>query len=104
MDAALKLFTTQGFHVTNIREIAERAGVSQGAIYTYYSGKEAIFEGLVRAYRRCINKFMERVVRSLEDPFSRDDMRLFAAAVRSTVYDDPPYWLLLYIDVIEFKN
>jgi len=102
--AALDLFTRQGFHGTNIREIAERAGVSQGAIYTYYSSKEAIFEGLVRAYRRCQNKFMERVVRSMEDPFSRDDMRLFAAAVRSTIYDDPPYWLLLYIDVIEFKN
>lgn len=102
--AALDLFTRQGFHGTNIREIAERAGVSQGAIYTYYSGKEAIFEGLVRSYRRCMSKFLERVVRSLEDPFSRDDLRLFAAAVRSTVYDDPPYWLLMYIDVIEFKN
>jgi AcrR family transcriptional regulator len=102
--AALDLFTRQGFHGTNIREIAERAGVSQGAIYTYYAGKEAIFEGLVRSYRRCISKFIERVIRSLEDPFSRDDMRLFAAGVRSAVYDDPPYWLLLYIDVIEFKN
>ena len=102
--AALELFTRQGFHGTNIREIAERAGVSQGAIYTYYSGKEAIFEGLVRGYRRCHAKFLERVIRSLEDPFSRDDMRLFAAAVRSTIYDDPAYWLLLYIDVIEFKS
>ena len=102
--AALDLFTRQGFHGTNIREIAERAGVSQGAIYTYYSGKEAIFEGLVRSYRRCMASFLERVVRSLEEPFSRDDLRFFAAAVRSIVYDDPAYWLLIYIDVIEFKN
>jgi hypothetical protein len=43
-------------------------------------------------------------VRSLEDPFSRNDLRLFAAAIRSVVYDDPAYWLLIYIDVIEFKN
>jgi AcrR family transcriptional regulator len=102
--AALDLFTRQGFHGTNIREIAERAGVSQGAIYTYYAGKEAIFEELVRSYRRCMASFLDRAVRSLEEPFSRNDLRLFAAAVRAIVYDDPAYWLLIYIDVIEFKN
>jgi AcrR family transcriptional regulator len=48
---ALELFTRQGFHGTNIREIARLADVSQGAIYTYYASKEAIFEGLARSYR-----------------------------------------------------
>jgi AcrR family transcriptional regulator len=102
--AALELFTRQGFHGTNIREIAARAGISQGAIYKYYSGKDAIFEGLVRSYRRCMRHFLERVMRSMEDPFSREGLRFFAAAIRSTVYDDAPYWLLMYNDVIEFEN
>ena len=102
--AALDLFTKQGFHGTNIREIAEKAGVSQGAIYTYYSSKEAIFEGLVRSYRHSMRTFMERVFRIIEDPFSSRDLRLFAAAMRSMVYDDAEYWLLMYIDVVEFKN
>jgi AcrR family transcriptional regulator len=102
--AALELFTRQGFHGTNIRDIAEKARVSQGAIYTYYPSKEAIFEGLVQSYRHSMRKFLERVFRMLEDPFSRNDLRLFAAAMRSMVYDDAEYWLLMYIDVIEFKN
>ena len=102
--AALELFTRQGFHGTNIRDIAEKAQVSQGAIYMYYPSKEAIFEGLVRSYRHSMRKFLERVFRALEDPFSRSDLRLFAAAMRSMVYDDAEYWLLMYIDVIEFKN
>jgi AcrR family transcriptional regulator len=102
--AALELFTRQGFHGTNIRDIAEKASVSQGAIYTYYPSKEAIFEGLVRSYRHSMRKFLERVFRALEDPFSRADLRLFAVAMRSMVYDDAEYWLLMYIDVIEFKN
>jgi len=102
--AALELFTRQGFHGTNIREIAKRAGLSQGAIYMHYPAKEAIFEGLVRSYRRCMGSFLERVVRSLEEPFSRDDLRFFATAIRSMMYDDSAYWLLIYIDVIEFKN
>jgi AcrR family transcriptional regulator len=102
--AALDLFTKQGFHGTNIREIAEKAGVSQGAIYTYYSSKEAVFEGLVRSYRHSMRHFMERVFRIIEDPFSERDLRLFAAAMRAMVYDDAEYWLLMYIDVVEFKN
>ena len=102
--AALALFTRQGFHGTNIREIAEKAGVSQGAIYLCYPSKEAIFEGLVRSYRYCMRRFLERVFRSLEEPFSRAELRLFVAAIRASVYDDPEYWLLMYIDVIEFNN
>jgi len=102
--AALELFTKQGFHGTNIRDIAEKAQVSQGAIYNYYSNKEAIFEGLVRSYRYSMRKFLERVFRILEEPFSKRDLRIFAAAMRSMVYDDAEYWLLMYIDVVEFKN
>jgi AcrR family transcriptional regulator len=102
--AALDLFTKQGFHGTNIREIAIRAGVSQGAIYTYYSSKEAVFAGLVRSYRHSMRNFMARVFKILKDPFSKPDLRLFAAAMRSMVYDDAEYWLLMYIDVVEFKN
>jgi AcrR family transcriptional regulator len=102
--AALELFTRQGFHGTNIRDIAEKAGVSQGAIYTYYPSKESIFEGLVRSYRHSMRQFMERVFKAFEDPFSKRDLRLFASAMRSMVYDDSEYWLLMYIDVVEFKN
>lgn len=102
--AALELFTRQGFHGTNIRDIAEKAGVSLGAIYAYYPSKEMIFEGLVRSYRHCMRKFLERLFRALEEPFSPAGLRLFAEAIRSTVYNDAEYWLLMYIDVIEFKN
>lgn len=102
--AALELFTKHGFHGTNIRDIAENAGVSQGAIYTFYPSKEAIFHGLVRSYRYSMGKFLERIFKAMDDPFSSNGLRLFAAAMRSMVYDDAQYWLLMYIDVIEFKN
>jgi AcrR family transcriptional regulator len=102
--AALELFTTQGFHGTNIRDIAEKAGVSQGAIYTYYSSKEALFEKLVKTYRACMNAFHRRAVMLLAEPFSRDGLKFLAMAIRSMVYDDAQHWLLLFIDILEFKN
>jgi AcrR family transcriptional regulator len=102
--AALDLFTKQGFHSTRMREIAERAEVSSGSIYTYYPSKEALFESLVKNYRSCMRSFRERVVRALEDPFSKDDLRLLALTVRSMVYRDAEYQLLQFIDIIEFRN
>lgn len=102
--AALDLFTKQGFHSTKMREIAEKAEVSSGSIYTYYSSKEALYQSLVRNYRACMRVFRDRVFRALEEPFSKNDLRLLALAVRSMVYHDAEYQLLTFIDIIEFRN
>jgi len=102
--AALELFTTQGFHGTHIRDIADKAGLSQGTIYTYFDKKEAIFGSLARSYQICMARFTRRIITALEDPLSRDNLRLLAWAVRSMVYDDSEYVLLMFIDVVEFKN
>lgn len=46
--AAMELFAAQGFGATPVKEIARRAGVSQGLMYTYFDSKDdllrAIFE------------------------------------------------------------
>jgi len=102
--AALELFTRQGFHSTRMREIADKAEVSSGSIYTYYPSKEALFASLVKNYRSCMRSFRGRVLRALEDPFSKDGLRLLAFAVRSMVYHDAEYQLLTFIDIIEFRN
>jgi hypothetical protein len=48
--------------------------------------------------------FRGRVLRALEDPFSKNGLRLLAFAVRSMVYQDAAYQLLTFIDIIEFGN
>jgi hypothetical protein len=40
----------------------------------------------------------------LGEPFSRDGLKFLAMAIRSMVYDDAQHWLLLFIDILEFKN
>jgi len=102
--AALDLFTKHGFHSTKMRDIAEKAELSSGSIYTYYPSKEALFQSLVKSYRACMRNFRDRVFRDLQDPFSKSDLRLLAAAIRSMVYQDAEYQLLMFIDIIEFKN
>jgi TetR/AcrR family transcriptional regulator, cholesterol catabolism regulator len=41
-DAARKLFATQGFAGTSIRDLAKAAGVSSGSIYNYAESKEEL--------------------------------------------------------------
>jgi AcrR family transcriptional regulator len=43
-DAAYSLFVEQGFHATSIRQIAQRVGVSLGAIYNHFDNKDQIFD------------------------------------------------------------
>jgi AcrR family transcriptional regulator len=102
--AALELFTRQGFHGTNIREIAERAQVSVGAIYTYYPTKEALYVTLVRNYKAHMEQLRDQMFSSLEDIFSKSDLKKFTSEIRGYVYNHAEFWLLMYIDAIEFKN
>jgi AcrR family transcriptional regulator len=43
-DAALELFRSRGYEATTMRAIAERAGVSTGNAYYYFSSKEELIQ------------------------------------------------------------
>src|SRR5579872_1710419 len=102
--AALALFTTHGFHGTNMRDIAKKAEISTGATYTYYPTKEALFVSLVRSYESRMRPLRDEMFNHIKAPFSRQDIGKLASHIRFIVYDNAEYWLLMYIDVIEFKN
>src|SRR5215510_12429287 len=102
--AALQLFTTQGFHGTNNREIAELVGVSTGSIYTYFPSKEAIFSNLARKRRSNLSGSLRAAVAGLKQPLSKRGLKKLAAAVESAMDRDPQFFLMLLGDVIEFKN
>src|SRR5580658_7926423 len=89
--AALALFTTQGFHGTNNREIAKRAGVSTAAIYTHYPSKEALFAGLVEQHRALIAGWLRKTMGALQEPLSKGDLRAFASAICTKMREDPQY-------------
>lgn len=48
LDAALEVFGEKGYDGGSMREIASKVGVSEPALYRHFSGKEAIFLGLLR--------------------------------------------------------
>ena len=46
-EAALATFLAQGLSRTTMAQIAERAGVAKGTIYSYYPSKEALLRGVI---------------------------------------------------------
>ncbi|HON60083.1 MAG TPA: TetR/AcrR family transcriptional regulator, partial [Smithella sp.] len=49
-EAAAQVFTSVGYVEATTEQIAEKAGVSIGSLYNYFSGKEAILNGLWEKY------------------------------------------------------
>ena len=102
--AALRVFTRQGYHGTSVREIAEGAGVSLGNIYNYYPNKEKLFESLVRRYEQRMNEVQRQKLTPLIGSLEPENLKALADAVREIIYNEPDYWRLMYIDVVEFGN
>jgi AcrR family transcriptional regulator len=48
IDAAFDVFGEIGYEATVIKDIAERAGISTGTIYTYFSDKKDLFRSTAR--------------------------------------------------------
>lgn len=78
--AAAACFAEKGFNATSVREIATRAGISQGAMYTYFKSKDALIRAIVleeqhsaltaheKPYRgTCFDRVCEQVVSCISD-------------------------------------
>lgn len=58
IQAAFQLFAEKSFDSVGIREIGEKAGLSNPALYQHFSGKQALGE---EVYRRCYQALMDAI-------------------------------------------
>ncbi|PJO44626.1 TetR/AcrR family transcriptional regulator [Lysinibacillus xylanilyticus] len=47
LEAAIKLYSENGFAETKVAEIAKEAGVSFGTVFTYFNSKEELYEAAI---------------------------------------------------------
>jgi AcrR family transcriptional regulator len=50
LEAALDLFSRQGFAASSMRQIAAEVGMRASSLYNHFPGKDAIFSALIDAY------------------------------------------------------
>jgi AcrR family transcriptional regulator len=103
-DGAKQLFIRQGFHATSMRNIAARAGTSLGNLYNYYPTKEAILGSIISKYQKVIDERLKSIFDQITEPLSAEGLTRFARLVKQMVNDHHDFWLLMYIDVLEFEN
>ncbi|HWS55545.1 MAG TPA: TetR/AcrR family transcriptional regulator [Pyrinomonadaceae bacterium] len=103
-DAAKELFIKRGFHATSMRDIATGAGTSLGNLYNYYRTKEDILESIIAKYQKVIDARLRAIFDGVEEPFHPDSLTRFGRMVKELVSAHADFWLLMYIDVLEFEN
>src|SRR5271167_5053736 len=66
LEAAFTEFARNGYAVTTLDQIAERAGVTKGTIYVYFESKEHLFISMVR-------ELMKVTLDAVQEMFERHD-------------------------------
>ena len=68
IEVATQLFTEHGYEGTSIEAVLSAAGVSRGALYHHFAGKEALFEAVVSAVSAQVTAELTEVIRGCADP------------------------------------
>jgi AcrR family transcriptional regulator len=98
LTAARQLFAAQGFDVTTIAEIAERADVAIGSFYNYFRTKDELLEALLEEVLSEQGERVEALQSGVEDPAEAISVahRHFVGLVAS----EPEWaWLLVRMEV-----
>lgn len=69
VDAAKRCFSRKGFHRTTTREICEEAGLSTGAVYSYFDSKEELIQAVAEGARSDV----QAMLRTHEDTESTEN-------------------------------
>ena len=60
LEAALKIFTANGYHLTRLEEVTNSAGVAKGTLYLYFKSKEDLF-------LHCLLDGMEKTMKQAQE-------------------------------------
>jgi AcrR family transcriptional regulator len=103
-EAALALFSTQGYGATSMRQISQRSGISVGNLYHHFGSKETIYQQLLDEYWGKLldpNDALQQLFERADFP---DDLEELAALIERSVDANAPYIMLIFIDVVEFRG
>ena len=103
-EAARELFIKRGFHATSMRDIAAGADASLGNLYNYYRTKEDILESIIARYQKVIDARLRAIFDEVTEPFQPASLIRFGQMIKELVSTHSDFWLLMYIDVLEFEN
>lgn len=70
IEVATRLFAERGYEDTSIEAVLAAAGVSRGALYHHFAGKDALFEAVVEAVDQRASAEVTAAIGSEQDPIA----------------------------------
>jgi TetR/AcrR family transcriptional repressor of uid operon len=93
LDAAERCFARSGFHRCTMQDICKEAEVSPGALYVYFSSKEALIAGITERNRA---DFASRFAELAE---SGDVLQALHALAQHYFVAEPVYKQLMFVEI-----
>lgn len=99
LDAALDVFLAKGYSATTLQDIADYAGLTRGAVYWHFKGKEDIYKELYERVHRLDMAVFDEVAGLELAPFEK--LRELVHAIIRNVYLNERY--SDYLELTTFK-
>ena len=93
MDKALELFATEGFDKTSISKIAQRAGISKGLLYNYFSSKEELIKTIIFNGLDRLTGFIDP---NKDGVITKEELKFFIEQFFNALVRNEHYWRLYF--------
>jgi AcrR family transcriptional regulator len=93
LDAALRLFATEGYDATSTSKVAKEAEVSEGLIFRHFGNKEGLLGAIMEQVQQSAKTMMASVI-DAKDP--RETIARFLEVPFSIQEDQYEMWRLIY--------
>ena len=102
LESARKLFLTQGFHGSNLRDIVADAQVSMGGLYHHFDSKLEIYEELLGSTG--LGQELPRMAAIYGSAEFPDNMASIGKAIFEMARTHQDDFRLIYLDLLEFQG
>ena len=92
VEAALELFSENGYDKTTIRMIAQKAGISLGLLYNYFVGKDELLKEI---YRKSI-RYIRASLQDDGDLLKANDVESYIRLTFRLLKENKKFWKLFY--------
>lgn len=102
LDAAVRVFARQGFHMCRVSDIADEAGVAYGLVYHYFKSKDEILDTLfLERWRVMLDVIAEIDGRDLP---ARAKLHAVATFIVDSYRHDPDLMKVIIVEVTRAAN
>ncbi len=95
LDAAVVVFARKGFGAASLDEIADEAGLTKGAVYSNFSGKDDL---LVTLFEERVDPRMFGIADQIDPATSPEEQAVTAGRLVTEVQHDDRMWFLLGLE------